>query len=79
MSSFISGRSANRGACAQPCRSMYKLRYLNHSISNGCLISTHDLATYKNVKAISDAGIISLKIEGRLKSEDYVATVEFDF
>ena len=75
MSSFISGRSANRGACAQPCRSMYKLRYHNHSISNGCLISTHDLATYKNVKDISDAGIISLKIEGRLKSEDYVATV----
>lgn len=75
MSSFISGRSANRGACAQPCRSMYKLRYHNHSISNGCLISTHDLATYKNVKAISDAGVISLKIEGRLKSEDYVATV----
>lgn len=75
MSSFISGRSANRGACAQPCRSMYKLRYNNHSISNGCLISTHDLATYKNVKAISDAGIISLKIEGRLKTEDYVATV----
>ncbi len=75
MSSFISGRSANRGACAQPCRSMYKLRYHNHSISNGCLISTHDLATYRNVKAISNAGVISLKIEGRLKSEDYVATV----
>lgn len=75
MSSFISGRSANRGACAQPCRSNYKLRYNNHSISHGCLISTHDLATYKNVKEISDAGIMSLKIEGRLKSEDYVATV----
>lgn len=75
MSSFISGRSANRGACAQPCRSNYKLKYKNHSINNGCLISTHDLATYKNVKQISDAGICSLKIEGRLKSEDYVATV----
>ncbi|RAP53062.1 MAG: peptidase [Methanosphaera sp. SHI613] len=75
MSSFISGRSANRGACAQPCRSNYKLRYKNHSINNGCLISTHDLATFKHVKEISDAGIISLKIEGRLKSEDYVATV----
>ncbi|MBE6487474.1 MAG: U32 family peptidase [Methanosphaera stadtmanae] len=75
MSSFISGRSANRGACAQPCRSNYKLKYNNHSISNGCLISTHDLATYKNIKAISDAGICSLKIEGRLKSEDYVTTV----
>ncbi|OED29622.1 U32 family peptidase [Methanosphaera sp. WGK6] len=75
MSSFISGRSANRGACAQPCRSDYKLKYKNHSISNGCLISTHDLATFKDVKAISDAGIISLKVEGRLKSEDYVTTV----
>lgn len=75
MSSFITGRSANRGACAQPCRSFYKLKYHNHSISNGCLISTHDLATYKDVKAISDAGVLSLKIEGRLKSEDYVATV----
>ncbi len=75
MSSFIAGRSANRGACIQPCRSMYKLKYHNHSISNGCLISTHDLATYKYLKEISDAGIISVKIEGRLKSEDYVATV----
>lgn len=75
MSSFISGRSANRGACAQPCRSDYKLKYKNHSISHGCLISTHDLATYRDIKAISDAGVISLKIEGRLKGEDYVATV----
>ncbi|MDO5826123.1 MAG: U32 family peptidase [Methanosphaera sp.] len=75
MSSFISGRSANRGACAQPCRSNYKLRYKNHSINNGCLISTHDLSTFRYVKEISDAGIISLKIEGRLKSEDYVSTV----
>lgn len=75
MSSFISGRSANRGACAQPCRSNYKLRYRNHSINNGCLISTHDLATYKDVKKISDAGVKSLKIEGRLKGDDYVTTV----
>ncbi|MCD7781623.1 MAG: U32 family peptidase [Methanosphaera sp.] len=75
MSSFVSGRSANRGACAQPCRSNYKLKYHNHSINNGCLISTHDLATYRDVRAISDAGIMSLKIEGRLKREDYVATV----
>lgn len=75
MSSFIAGRSANRGACAQPCRSDYKLKYRNHSINNGCLISTHDLATYKDVKQISDAGIKSLKIEGRLKGDDYVTTV----
>lgn len=75
ISSFITGRSANRGACAQPCRSQYKLKYHNHSVGNGCLISTHDLAVYKNLKAISDAGVYSVKIEGRLKSDDYVATV----
>ena len=75
MSSFISGRSANRGACAQPCRSNYKLKYRNHSINNGCLISTHDLATFKNVKDISDAGVKSLKIEGRLKGDDYARNV----
>lgn len=75
MSSYMHGRSANRGACSQPCRSQYKLKYKNKTISNGCLISTHDLATYKNLKEINDAGVKSLKIEGRLKSEDYVATV----
>ncbi len=75
ISSFINGRSANRGACSQPCRSDYKLKYNNHSVANGCLISTHDLAVYKDLKSISDAGVYSVKIEGRLKSDDYVATV----
>lgn len=75
MSSFIVGRSANRGACAQPCRSQYKLKYHNHSVGNGCLISTHDLAVFRDLKSISDAGVYSLKIEGRLKSDDYVSTV----
>lgn len=75
ISSFNNGRSANRGACTQPCRNQYRLRYHNHTISNGCLISTHDLATYSNLKAISDAGVCSLKIEGRLKSADYVGTI----
>lgn len=75
MSSYIHGRSANRGACSQPCRSQYKLKYKNKNISTGCLISTHDLATFNNLKEINDAGVKSIKIEGRLKSEDYVATV----
>ncbi|WP_288194180.1 U32 family peptidase [uncultured Methanobrevibacter sp.] len=75
ISSFNNGRSANRGACTQPCRNQYRLRYHNHTISNGCLISTHDLATYSNLKEISDAGVCSVKIEGRLKSADYVGTI----
>lgn len=75
ISSFNNGRSANRGACSQPCRNKYRLRYNNHTISNGCLISTHDLATYNDLKSISDAGVCSLKIEGRLKNADYVGTI----
>lgn len=75
ISSLNSGRSANRGACAQPCRKQYKLKYNNRSVGNGCLISTHDLGTYDYLKEISDAGVSSVKIEGRLKSADYVGTV----
>ena len=75
ISSLDTGRSANRGACAQPCRKQYKLKYNNKSVGNGCLISTHDLGTYDYLKEISDAGVCSLKIEGRLKSADYVGTV----
>ncbi|OWT33218.1 peptidase [Methanobrevibacter sp. 87.7] len=75
ISSFNNGRSANRGACSQPCRNNYRLRYNNHTISSGCLISTHDLATYNDLKSISDAGVCSLKIEGRLKNADYVGTI----
>ncbi len=75
MSSYNSGRSGNRGACAQPCRREYKLKYRGYNIGNGFLLSTHDLATYNNVKEISDAGITSLKLEGRMKSGDYVGTI----
>ena len=75
MSSYNSGRSGNRGACAQPCRREYRLKYRGYNIGNGFLLSTHDLATYNNIKAISDAGITSLKLEGRMKSGDYIGTI----
>ena len=75
MSSYNSGRSGNRGACAQPCRREYRLKYRGYNIGNGFLLSTHDLATYNNLKAISDAGITSLKLEGRMKSGDYIGTI----
>ena len=45
------------------------------SVGNGFLLSTHDLATYNNIQAISDAGITSLKLEGRMKSGDYIGTI----
>ena len=75
ISSYNSGRSGNRGACAQPCRREYRLKYRGYNVGNGFLLSTHDLATYDNIKAISDAGITSLKLEGRMKSGDYIGTI----
>ncbi len=75
MSSYNSGRSGNRGACAQPCRREYRLKYRGYNIGNGYLLSTHDLATYNNLDAISNAGVTSLKLEGRMKSGDYIGTI----
>ncbi len=75
MSSYNSGRSGNRGACAQPCRREYRLKYRGYNVGNGFLLSTHDLATYNNLDAISKAGVTSLKLEGRMKSGDYIGTI----
>ena len=75
ISSYNSGRSGNRGACAQPCRREYRLKYRGYNIGNGYLLSTHDLATYNNLEAISNAGVKSLKLEGRMKSGDYIGTI----
>ena len=75
MSSYNSGRSGNRGACAQPCRREYRLKYRGYNIGNGYLLSTHDLATYDHLQEIGDAGVKSLKLEGRMKSGDYIGTI----
>lgn len=75
ISSYNSGRSGNRGACAQPCRKLYKLKYKSYNVGNGFLLSTHDLATYRGLDKIEDAGVFSLKLEGRMKSADYVGTI----
>jgi putative protease len=70
MSSFIGGRSANRGKCAQPCRLPYK-----SGKKSGVLLSLKDLCLIDYINEITDMGIASLKIEGRMKGEDYVGTV----
>ncbi|WP_409199826.1 DUF3656 domain-containing protein [Methanobrevibacter sp. DSM 116169] len=75
ISSLNSGRSGNRGACAQPCRREYKLKYKGYNIGNGHLLSTHDLNTSDYLDELSNAGISSLKLEGRMKSEDYIGTI----
>jgi len=63
MSSVIGGRSGNRGLCAQPCRMKYNDKYM---------LSLKDMCLAAHVTEIIDSGASSLKIEGRMKSPDYV-------
>ena len=77
LSHVIGGRSANRGACAQPCRLAWNLENAEGKrlISNRHLLSLRDLNNSKNIEELIDAGITSFKIEGRLKDIDYVKNV----
>ncbi len=74
-SSMVGSRSANRGKCAQPCRLPYQLLQDNKVIDNGYLLSPRDLCGLDLLPALIKAGVKSFKIEGRLKSPEYVATV----
>ena len=65
MSSLAGGRSGNRGRCAQPCRKCYDGKYL---------LSMKDMCTLEHIPELIDVGIDSLKIEGRMKNEYYVAS-----
>ena len=79
MSSMIGNRSGNRGRCAQPCRQKYTMVniYTGEEVaSNGdYLLSTRDLNAIEEINKIIEAGVHSLKIEGRMKKPEYVATV----
>ncbi len=77
MSGMISERSANRGSCAQSCRKDYVLTDLadGAELDRGYLISAKDLGAYDHLREIADAGIVCLKVEGRKKRPEYVATV----
>ena len=70
MSSMIGGRSGNRGKCAQPCRLKYRI-----GDNNGYLMSLKDMCLIRHLKEIESFGVVSLKIEGRMKGPDYVGTV----
>ena len=74
LSHVIGHRSANRGACAQPCRLIWNLEDENGNtlIANRHLMSLRDMNNSKNLEELIDAGITSFKIEGRLKDADYV-------
>lgn len=77
MSGMISERSANRGSCAQSCRKDYVLRDAasGDELDRGYLISAKDLGAWEHLAQIADAGVGCLKIEGRKKKPEFVATV----
>ena len=74
MSSFIGKRSGNRGRCAQPCR-MENSIVGNDGEKGNYSISTRDLETLEQVHRYQESGIDSLKIEGRMKRDEYVYAV----
>lgn len=80
-SSVVGGRSGNRGKCAGPCRLPYELISENaetherKSIDKGYLLSTKDLCGIAYLPRLIQAGVKCFKIEGRMKSPEYVATV----
>lgn len=69
------GRSSNQGSCAQPCRKKYHQSDGKRNIPLNYFLSTKDLCTIKDLKKIIENGTTSLKIEGRMKRPEYVATV----
>ena len=88
LSSVIGGRSGNRGMCAQPCRKPYALvtakatdRYgrpvdpKDQPVPGPYLLSPKDLCTYRDIPTLVHSPVAALKIEGRMKSPEYVAIV----
>jgi putative protease len=89
LSSLIGGRSGNRGLCAQPCRREYTLlsgdrdtwglpvKDTLRTVKTHYLLSPRDLCTYPHIPEIVKSPVVSLKIEGRMKSPEYVAAVVY--
>ena len=72
MSSFKGGRSGNRGACAQPCRQKYRIDGID---KQDRYLSPCDLSLFNHLKEISELNIHCIKIEGRMRSKEYLAIV----
>lgn len=84
LSSYLTGRDANRGACAQPCRWRYRLveekrpgRYfpIGEDGRGSYILNANDLCMIEHVGELAEAGVSSFKIEGRAKSSYYTASV----
>lgn len=75
MSSLIGGRSGNRGKCAGTCRLPYSLLKDGEEQERGYLLSSKDVCTLDILPELIEAGVKSFKIEGRMKSKEYVGIV----
>lgn len=83
LSNYMTGRDSNRGACVQACRWNYTIREVNKTEEypieederGTYILNSKDLCMIKHLKELEEAGICSLKIEGRMKSDYYVASV----
>ena len=75
-SSFIGGRSGNRGQCAQPCRLLYRTPEAKRP---QFLLSLKDICTLELIPEMIESGIYSFKIEGRMKKPEYAAAVAFQY
>ncbi|MBR4636016.1 MAG: U32 family peptidase [Clostridia bacterium] len=84
LSNYIAGRDSNRGECVQPCRWSFEFRErgrngefftLETEPSGSYILNSRDMCMVEHLDEIIDSGIVSLKIEGRMKSILYVATV----
>ena len=75
MSSLIGGRSGNRGKCAGTCRLPYSLLKDGQEQEKGYLLSSKDVCTLDILPELIEAGVKSFKIEGRMKSKEYVGIV----
>ena len=85
LSDYLDGRSSNRGACAQACRYEYEIRAREKEESGWLSVTENERGTYflnskdlnmsAHLEALAQAGVTSFKIEGRMKSEYYLATV----
>ena len=84
LSSFLNGRSANRGACSQPCRWTYTLHErtrpdeampIEEDARGTAILSSRDMCMIDHLPRLMESGVSCFKIEGRMKTEIYIATV----
>ena len=83
LSNFFTGRDANRGACVQACRWNYEIREINkeqyypieEDTHGTYILNSKDMCMIEHLDKLQEAGIASIKIEGRMKTEYYVANV----